>query len=167
MCKELRIADIISDSIVDGVGIRMTVFTQGCPHHCEGCHNPKTHDFSGGRIITVDEILEKMNENPLLKGITLSGGEPFCQCLPLIELCKGVKAKGKDIWAYSGYTYEQLMNNATPHSAELLSLCDVLVDGRFELDKRDLTLYFRGSSNQRVIDLNKSREEEKVVLFSF
>lgn len=164
---EIRIADIISDSIVDGVGIRMTVFTQGCPHHCKGCHNPGTHDFNGGRMITAEEILNKMDENPLLKGITLSGGEPFCQAEALIELCRGVKAKGKDIWAYSGYTYEQLISDVTPRSSELLSLCDVLVDGKFELDKRDLTLYFRGSSNQRVIDLNKSREEDRVVLFSF
>lgn len=167
MSNEIRIADIIGDSIVDGVGIRMTVFTQGCPHHCEGCHNPGTHDFAGGKMITVNEILAKMDENPLLRGITLSGGEPFCQAEALIELCREVKAKGKDIWAYSGYTYEQLISDVTPRSAELLALCDVLVDDKFELAKRDLTLYFRGSSNQRVIDLNKSREENQVVLFSF
>lgn len=161
----IRLSGLVSDSIVDGPGLRLTVFTQGCPHHCEGCHNPQTHDFSGGYDATVEEILAKLAEDPLQQGITLSGGEPFCQAPALIPLCRSVRTLSKNIWAYSGYTFEELLSpQAPPQAAELLSLCDVLVDGRFLLEKRNLNLFYRGSENQRVIDVNASLKEQKTVL---
>lgn len=162
---ELRIAGTVNDSIVDGPGFRFTVFTQGCPHHCEGCHNPHTHDFDGGEITTTEEILEKIYKNPLLDGITLSGGEPFCQAKPLAEISRSVREKGLNVVAYSGYTFEQLTKGANDENGwgELLSLVDFLVDGRFELEKRSLALHFRGSSNQRVIDVKKSLETGEIV----
>ncbi len=161
---QLRINEIISDSIVDGPGLRMTVFVQGCPHRCEGCHNPQTHDFSGGRDIDTDEIVEKYKKNPLLDGVTLSGGEPFCQAVALLDLAKKIKSSGGNIFAYSGFTYEQLIENCTEGSKELLEVCDYLVDGKFILAQRDLTLNFRGSTNQRIINCNKTRETGEIVI---
>ena len=105
---KLRIAGTVGDSIVDGPGLRLTVFTQGCPHHCPGCHNPQTHDFSGGYDATVEELFAQYRENPLLRGVTLSGGEPFCQPAPLAELARLVHGAGGDVFCYTGYTYEQL-----------------------------------------------------------
>lgn len=165
MQKQIKLSGVAKQSIVDGKGIRYTIFTQGCPHNCNGCHNPQTHDFSGGYLQSIDGIIEDIKSNPLICGITLSGGEPFCQAEVLIELAKEVKKLGKNVWAYSGYTYEQLANNAQPYSSDLLDLVDVLVDGRFVLEKRDLTLLFRGSSNQRIIDCNETRIHNKVTLF--
>ena len=162
----IRLSGVVGDSIVDGPGLRMTVFTQGCPHHCEGCHNPQTHDFSGGYDETAASLLEKLKSDPLQCGVTLSGGEPFCQAGPLIAFCRAVRALGKSVWAYSGYTFEELTGPAAPPRAkELLELCDVLIDGRFLLAERDLTLTFRGSRNQRVIDVQKSLAEGRVVLY--
>ncbi len=153
-CK-LKVSGIIDESIVDGPGLRFTVFTQGCPHHCPGCHNPQTHDFDGGAWMTVDEIMEQFMEDPLLSGMTFSGGEPFCQPRPLCELAKRVRAVGKNIVIYSGYTFEQLQDMARkdPYVGELLQLCDLLVDGPFIEARKDLDLLFRGSSNQRLLDL--------------
>lgn len=166
MDQKLRIADIVNESVVDGKGIRMTIFTQGCPHRCEGCHNPQTHDFNGGHEITVGEIVDKVVRDPLLDGITLSGGEPFMQPAPLAALCGAVHARGLNVWTYTGFTLEELREKAAadPDTAALLDQTDVLVDGRFELSKRDLQLVFRGSSNQRVIDMNKTRASGTVVL---
>ncbi len=160
----LRISGIVSDSIVDGPGLRMSIFTQGCPHHCPGCHNPGTHDPAGGRWISREEILDQLRGNPLQSGVTLSGGEPFEQAEGLIPLCREIRRMGKNIWIYSGYTFEQLWEGAVPFGQELMGLCDVLVDGRFILAERDLTLLFRGSRNQRVVDLPASLSEGKAVL---
>ncbi len=162
----LRISGIVGDSIVDGPGLRMSIFTQGCPHHCPGCHNPDTHDPAGGRWISREEILGQLRGNPLQAGVTLSGGEPFEQAEALIPLCREIRRMGKNIWIYSGYTFEQLLEGAVPFGQELMGLCDVLVDGRFILAERDLTLLFRGSRNQRVVDLPASLSEEKAVLLS-
>ena len=164
MSKLIRLAGIVNDSITDGPGLRMTVFTQGCPHHCPGCHNPQTHDFSGGTLASPEEILAKYAGNPLLQGITLSGGEPFCQAEALLPVCRGVRELQGNVWVYSGYTYEELLSDAVPFGAELLALCDVLVDGRYLENERDLTLLFRGSRNQRVIDLAASRKAGQPVL---
>lgn len=155
MGSALRISGIIPESIVDGPGIRLTVFTQGCPHHCPGCHNPQTHDFAGGTTIDVEEILLQVKENPLLCGVTFSGGEPFCQPGPLCELARAVKELGKTVMTYSGYTYEQLtqMGRTDPAVRELLGLTDILVDGPYIEAQRDLTLRFRGSRNQRILHL--------------
>ena len=150
----IRLAGVVRESIVDGPGIRFTVFTQGCPHHCPGCHNPQTHDPAGGYDCELQKILDAVEKNPLLRGITLSGGEPFEQPEALLELSKAVVAMGKDVVAFSGYTFEELMKKSeqTPAVRELLSLCCLLIDGRFILAERDLTLRFRGSRNQRLLD---------------
>ncbi len=161
----IRISGVINDSIVDGPGIRLTIFTQGCPHHCEGCHNPQTHDFSGGENVTIESLLEKVKGNPLLDGVTFSGGEPFCQAKQLYELGLEVKKAGMNIVTYTGYLYEYLTEHADSENYynELLSVTDYLVDGPFVLSKRDILLKFKGSSNQRIIDVKKSLVEKKVV----
>lgn len=159
----INIAGTVNDSIVDGEGIRFAIFVQGCPHHCEGCHNPQTHDFAGGEQTDTDLIYQKIKANPLLSGVTFSGGEPFCQPKPLSELARKVKADGLDIWTYTGYTLDQLQTMHNEDVDALLSLTDVLIDGRFVLDERDLTLAFRGSRNQRVIDMNRTRQEGHIV----
>ena len=155
MGSKLKVSGIIDESIVDGPGLRFTVFTQGCPHHCPGCHNPQTHDFNGGSWMDVDAIMDRFNEDPLLAGMTFSGGEPFCQPKPLAELARKVRAGGKNIVAYSGYTFEALaeMAKKDPDIDALLSMCDLLIDGPYVESLRDLDLLFRGSTNQRILDL--------------
>ena len=155
MSLPLRISDCISDSIVDGPGMRYVVFVQGCPHHCPGCHNPQTHDFEGGYLADTDEILRQVKSDPLMSGVTFSGGEPFCQAAALSQLGEGIKALGKNLVVYSGYTYEQLleMGKENPEIFHLLTLADLLIDGPYLQEQRDLTLQFRRSANQRVIDL--------------
>ena len=161
---ELRIAGTVNDSIVDGPGIRFTIFTQGCPHNCEGCHNPQTHDFSGGTLVDTDELLEKIKGNPLLDGVTFSGGEPFCQAHVLAELGKEIKALGMDIITYTGYTFEKLYENREQNGwGELLSVTDYLIDGPFIIDKKDWEIKFRGSSNQRYIDCQESLKQGTAV----
>ena len=160
----LRISGVVPESIVDGKGIRYVIFTQGCPHHCPGCHNPQTHDFEGGYVVDTDGLLEEMRQNPLLKGVTFSGGEPFCQPAPLAELARKIHESSLDVTVYTGYTYEQLLEQHNPDTDALLQQADVLIDGRYEQDKRDLTLHFRGSGNQRVIDMNRTRAEGRVVV---
>lgn len=151
----IRVAGIQQDSIVDGKGLRFVVFTQGCPHHCPGCHNPETHSLYGGRTMDTSEIIEQINANPLCDGLTLSGGEPFLQPHACAEIAKAVKKRGMDVWCYTGYRLEEL--NTMHNADELLKEVDVLVDGRFILARRSLNLDFRGSSNQRVIDMNTYR----------
>ncbi len=161
---KLSVSGIIGESIVDGKGIRCTVFTQGCPHHCPGCHNPQTWPFEGGKITEVSEIFEDFRGNPMLKGITFSGGEPFSQPEPLTELARLVHGIGKDVTAYTGYTYEQLLEKHDPAIDALLAETDVLIDGPFIEAQKNLELTFRGSENQRLIDMKKTREQGKVVL---
>ena len=153
----LRISGVEPESIVDGPGFRYVIFTQGCPHRCPGCHNPQTHDFAGGEWADQEAILREIREDPLLRGVTFSGGEPFCQPEALCALAREIRAMGKDIVAYSGYTLEQLRELAKerPAVGELLKLCDILVDGPYLEARRDLTLRYRGSDNQRVILLRE------------
>ena len=153
---KFRIAGIANDSIVDGPGLRLTVFAQGCPHRCPGCHNPQTHDFAGGSEGDTDEIIAKIRKNPLLDGVTLSGGEPFCQPEACAEIARAARALGLNVWSYSGYTFEEITERGTEAQKALLRELDVLVDGRFELEKRSLECRFRGSSNQRLIDVPAS-----------
>lgn len=162
----IRIAGIEPESFVDGPGIRMTVFTQGCTHHCPGCQNPQTHDFNGGHFVDIDEILEMIEENPLLDGVTFSGGDPMDQAAPLIPLAREIKERGKNLVIFTGYTYERLMEltNERPEMFELLTFADILIDGPFILAKRSLELKFRGSSNQRIIDVQESLSQGHVVL---
>ena len=165
----LRLAGTENDSIVDGPGIRFTIFVQGCPHHCPGCHNPQTHDFSGGTLTDTGELLKKIEENPLLDGVTFSGGEPFCQAPALAELGGQLRQRGLNIITYTGFTYEKLLADANAENGyrALLEVTDFLVDGRFEQDRKSYGLHFKGSTNQRFIDVQKSLESgEAVVLES-
>ncbi|MBP0984528.1 MAG: anaerobic ribonucleoside-triphosphate reductase activating protein [Oscillospiraceae bacterium] len=163
---EIRIAGTVEDSIVDGPGLRFVVFVQGCPHHCEGCHNPETHDFSGGRITDTDAIYEHCMENPLAGGVTFSGGEPFCQAHALYELGSRFKAAGKHLMCYSGWTFEELLKKSETeeYTGKLLGIIDILVDGRFDISKRLLSLQFRGSANQRLIDVPASLSSGSAVV---
>ena len=160
---KIRIAGYVEESIVDGPGIRFVVFTQGCPHHCPGCHNPHTHDPAGGCLIDTEELIAKFSVNPLLKGITISGGEPFCQPVAAAQLAKAAHAIGKDVIVYSGYTFEQLLQEKAKDSLALLREIDVLIDGRFEIEKKSLSLRFRGSSNQRAVDCKESLKFSKAI----
>lgn len=148
----IRIAAVIEESIVDGPGLRFTVFTQGCPHHCRGCHNPQTHSPNGGHFIHIDEIVLKYKENPLLSGITFSGGEPFMQPLALANLAQKIKALGGNVITYTGFCLEILLSKC-PNGPEslLLAQTDILIDGPYIEELRTLELPFRGSSNQRIL----------------
>ena len=158
---KIRISGIANDSIVDGEGIRLVIFTQGCPHHCPHCHNPQTHDPKGGYDINTDDIISMMKENILLDGITLSGGEPMEQPEACTILAQQAKQLNLNVWVYTGYTWEELQND---NIQKLLSFTDVLVDGAFIYELRSLELCFKGSSNQRIIDVQKSLSENKVIL---
>lgn len=156
MSELIRVSGVIPESIVDGPGIRYSLFVQGCPHHCPGCHNPQTHPFEGGILRSVEEIVEEVKENPLISGVTFSGGEPMCQAKALAELAKKLKAIGKNIICYTGYTYEQLLSENDPDRMELLKQCRYLIDGPFLLEEKSLMVKFRGSRNQRIIDVQAS-----------
>lgn len=162
---KIRMAGVVSESIVDGPGIRFTLFVQGCPHKCEGCHNPQTHDFSGGKDDDTDAILERILENPLLDGVTFSGGEPFCQAKPLADLAMKIKAAGLDVISYSGYTIEYLIKHSNSENGymELLNEIDYLIDGPFILSLKSYEARFRGSTNQRIIDVKKTLEMGETV----
>lgn len=163
----MRIAGIVNDSIVDGPGIRIVVFTQGCKHSCPGCQNPDTHDMRGGHEESIDNIINIMDSNPLISGLTLSGGDPFeqaAECFQLIQKTK-LKHPNYDIWTYTGYTYEQILNSGNFDWMHLLENTDVLVDGPFIQEEKSYDLKFRGSRNQRLIDVKKSLNSNSVVLY--
>lgn len=148
----LRLAGIVAESIADGPGLRMTVFAQGCPHHCPGCHNPQTHDPNQGTLVRIEHILEQYRKNPLLAGITLSGGEPFSQPEPLASIARAVHTLGGNVVVFTGYLLEQLLQRSRPDPVfDLLSQADILIDGPFILAQRTLELPFRGSANQRYL----------------
>lgn len=155
----MRVHGIEEDSIVDGVGIRLAVFLQGCPHHCKGCHNPETWDYEGVcEEYSVSQVLELFDtEKGLLAGITLSGGEPLSPChMPeIIELCKEIKQRGKTVWIFTGYTLESAVEVFPNIVTDLLPYVDTIVDGPFIESEKDLLLKFRGSKNQRIIDVKK------------
>lgn len=161
--KTLQLAGIVPESIVDGPGIRYTIFVQGCPHHCEGCHNPQTHAFGVGTEAAPEDILAELDKKPYLQGVTLSGGEPFCQAEALSGLAAALKARGKHVMAYTGYTFEQLLELDDPFVRALLAQLDLLVDGRFVLAEKSIELKFRGSANQRVLDVPASLAAGKAV----
>ncbi len=163
--EELRIAGIVRESIVDGPGMRFVVFVQGCPHHCPGCHNPQSHPFEGGSVHSVERIFREICKNPMIRGVTFSGGEPFCQPAALAELARLLKGEGKHIMIYTGYLFEQLleMGKTDPAVMELLGYCDALVDGPFILAQKSLMLHFRGSRNQRILDISKSLEAGEAI----
>lgn len=161
--NKIRLAsELTFDSIVDGPGLRIVVWTQGCPHHCKGCHNMQTWDHQSGKLFHVDEIIKQIKNSNLQDGITLSGGEPFEQSEALIPIVETAIAKGLNVWAYSGYLFEQLSENEK--QSQLLALVDVLVDGKFKVDEKDYRLWYKGSSNQRIIDVRRSLRERKIIL---
>ena len=154
----IRIAGIMDDSIVDGPGLRLTIFTQGCTHACPGCHNPQSHDPKGGKDMDTSEIIEKIDENPLLDGITLSGGEPFLQALSCAELAQAAHERRLNVWTYSGWTFEELLERAKTdgNALALLEHTDVLVGGPFILAEKSLDVKWRGSKNQRLLNVPAS-----------
>lgn len=158
----VRIAGAIKESIVDGPGIRYVVFTQGCPFHCKGCHNPQSQPLEGGMDVSLRVLYDEFRDNPLVTGVTFSGGEPFIQSRSLAVFANFLKAKGYNLWSYSGYTFDKLVNDSIRY--DLLQYLDVVVDGPFVLSKRSLELDFRGSSNQRIIDVQESLKQKNVVL---
>lgn len=155
MGDKINVFGITKESIVDGKGFRYALFVQGCPHKCKGCHNMDSWKMGAGTIMDTDEIFADFIKNPLLSGMTLSGGEPFMQAEKLIPLAKKVREMGKNIWTYSGFTIEEIMADCVPFANELLKVTDVLVDGKFILEQKNLELSFRGSENQRVIDVKE------------
>lgn len=162
----MRVAGIVQDSIVDGPGFRFTLFTQGCPHGCKGCHNPQTHDYNGGTEMTTEEIVKKLLSNPLTDGITFSGGEPFEQAAACAEIAAAAREHGLNVWAYSGYTFERLLEKSKIDEGvkKLLSLTDVVVDGPFILEEKSYNVPWRGSKNQRLINVPESLKTGKAVI---
>ncbi len=163
----IRLFGLVTDSIVDGIGMRVAIFTQGCPHACPGCHNVGSHDPNAGTQWNIDDVEKKFSDNPLLDGITLSGGEPFEQPDACAQLANRAHQKGLTVWAYTGYRYEELQAMSLKNEGikALLMQVDVLIDGRFILAKKSLDLLFCGSSNQRLIDMNATKQAGEVVLY--
>ena len=158
----LDLSGIVSDSIVDGPGIRTTIFSQGCPHHCEGCHNPETWAFGCGTPMEAEALLEIVKSNPLCRGVTFSGGEPFAQAAGFARLAKLLKEAGYEVASYSGYTFEELLEGSEDQK-KLLETIDILIDGPFLMAEKSLEIAFRGSRNQRILDVKKSLAAGKAV----
>lgn len=161
----MRIAGIVQDSIVDGPGLRFVIFTQGCFHDCSGCQNMETHDVSGGKEVSVQELVKILLSNPLTDGVTFSGGEPFLQPEECAAIAVEAKNARLNVWTYTGYTFEELIEKARtePGVKNLLELTDVLVDGRFVLEQRSLDIKWRGSKNQRLIDCRESMRMNRAI----
>ena len=158
----LDLSGIVQDSIVDGPGIRTTIFSQGCPHHCEGCHNPETWVFGCGTPMDEETIVGIVRSNPLCRGVTFSGGEPFAQSEGFAKLARLLKERGYEVASYSGYTFEELLAGSEDQK-ELLQAIDILIDGPYLQSQRSLELVFRGSKNQRILDVPKSLAAGKAV----
>lgn len=160
---KIRLASNLQpDSIVDGEGVRTVIWTQGCSHNCKGCHNPMTHSFDGGFETTTEEICEELSLLEGQQGITLSGGDPLFQAEACAEIASYAKKIGLNVWCYTGFTFDVLLKNKD--AKNLLKYVDVLVDGPFIMSQRSLNVDFRGSRNQRVIDVQKSLKQGSVVL---
>ena len=159
----LRIAGRVADSIVDGPGLRYALFTQGCPRACPGCHNPQTQPLEGGEETSVEAILAEIDADPLLDGVTFSGGEPFLQAAPLAELAREIRKRNLNLAAYTGYLWEELLAANDPAWNALLAELDVVVDGPFVLALRSWEMKFAGSTNQRLINVPRSLQENRVV----
>ncbi len=162
----LQILNIIEDTMVDGPGFRTSIYCAGCRHKCAGCHNPQSWDPQGGHAMTTDDIMRIIEADPFTRGVTFTGGDPMYQPEGFADLARAIRQRTpeKDIWCYTGFTFEQLVDN--PRHYALLQLIDVLVDGPFVRDKRDEQLLFRGSTNQRLIDVPHSLQQHCAVIFS-
>lgn len=162
----IRLFGTAVDSIVDGPGLRYAVFTQGCPHRCLGCHNAESQPREGGYELSIEKLVREISSNKLISGVTLSGGDPIMQSEECLELARLLKAKEYDLWLYTGFLYEDIMSGSQGVAAvELLSVCDVLVDGPFVESLHDYELKWRGSKNQRLIDLQKSSKAKMPVFW--
>lgn len=160
--RKIRLSGVISDSIVDGPGLRYVIFTQGCPHKCPGCHNPETIPFKGGTLVSTRKIKKEIKKNSLLTGITFSGGEPFIHANKLFNLAKFARKRGLSVLSYTGFTYEKMLTNKP--FLKLLKQIDVLIDGPFIRELKNIDLLFRGSSNQRIIDVQQSLLQSKTII---
>lgn len=166
MVKTIRLASPLqTDSIVDGEGIRTVIWTQGCSHNCKGCHNPETHDFKKGFSKSIDELKQEIDNLRDQDGITFSGGDPLFQVEAVLEIAKHAKKNKLNIWCYTGFTFEQLwiMTKSNKKLLELLNNIDVLIDGKFILEEKSLNVLFRGSKNQRILDIKKSLKMGKPI----
>lgn len=162
---EVRLAGITTESVVDGFGLRYVIWAQGCKHCCKGCHSQHTWDFDGGQSQNIKAIIDDIKKNKLLQGVTFSGGDPFEQAENFAFIAKSVKDLGLDVWCYTGYTYESILRNSSCLGwQKLLGAIDVLIDSPFIEEQKDLKLAFRGSKNQRIIDVPKSLKENNVIL---
>lgn len=163
MAKELSIADVIEETTVDGPGFRTVVYAAGCPHACKGCHNPHTWDIASGRKVPVEDLADKLTEDPF-SDVTFSGGDPLMQVEGFTELAKIVKARSsKNIWCYTGYLFEEVVNDEK--LSMILPYIDVMVDGPFVEELKSKEFWFRGSGNQRLIDVKASLAASAVVLW--
>ena len=160
---QIRLFGTANDSIVDGPGIRYAVVVQGCPHNCPDCHNPLSHDFNGGYLKDIDELAEEIKRNPLLDGVTFSGGEPFCSAKELCVLADKLKM---NVVCYTGYLFEDLLEGTNESNCwlDLLNRIDILIDGPFLTQQKSYDLLFKGSANQRIIDVKQSLAEKKAVI---
>lgn len=167
--NKIRLAGIIHESLSNGEGLRRVLFSQGCRHNCKGCFNPHTHPFEGGELFYVDALIDDIVSNPMLRGVTFSGGDPFEQADKFAYIAKAVKKKGKDVWVYTGYAFEYIVEHQDENKGwkDLLNSVDVIIDGKFEEEKQSSGLKFRGSSNQRIIDVKKSLVKNEAVVLNY
>jgi anaerobic ribonucleoside-triphosphate reductase activating protein len=158
MENKIRLSGITRESVVDGLGFRYVLYAQGCPHRCKGCHNPSTHSYDGGELVELESIVYDIKNYPMLDGLTFSGGECFEKAEQFAQIAKEVKSMGLNVWAYTGYTLEEILQNKDSKKGwqDFVNYIDVLVDGRYQEDNKDISLCFRGSTNQRIIDLRKT-----------
>jgi len=163
MSETIRVAGIENDSITDGPGLRFTLFVQGCPRACPGCHNPQSIPLEGGELHTTEDLIGRIRKNPLLTGVTFSGGEPLIQAAALLPLAKMIHEDNLDLAIYTGYTFEEILKENDPDVLLLLSFADILIDGPYVIKKRNLSLRFRGSGNQRILDVPKSLAAREAV----
>ena len=166
MDKDIRLAGIAYESLVNGPGIRRVFFAQGCKHHCKGCFNPDTHDFNGGQLMNMDELIADTLDNPMIKGVTFSGGDPIEQADKFAYMAKAFKKAKLNIWCYTGYTFEELLEMSKKNEGilELINNIDVLVDGKFQIENKVEGLKYRGSSNQRIIDVHESLKHNEITI---
>jgi len=167
--NSIRLSGIAYESLVNGPGMRRVLFSQGCIHDCKNCFNKDTHSFDGGELISIDEIIRDIAENPMLKGITFSGGDPLEQADKFAYIAKEVRKMNLNIWCYTGYTFEYIIQHQSERNGwtELLKYIDVLVDGKFEENNKDERLRYRGSSNQRIIDVQKSLQSGNIYILNY
>lgn len=157
--ETINVLDIMPGTTVDGSGLRTSIYVAGCKHHCKGCHNPQSWDFGGGVPMTVSEIMERIIEEDF--NVTLSGGDPLWQVEKILPLAKAIKAAGYTLWCYTGFTWEEI--TASERLSSILPWVDVMVEGRYEEKRRDISLRFRGSSNQRIIDVARSLSAGEII----